>query len=427
MIEILRAPFRKRSLAELLYALLGLPLAIPGFLFAIGMPLLSLGLALTLLGVPIFVLGMRGARGLAGMYRSVARGLLGLDVTAPPPRRRGLSVFQTVTEALTDSMGWRALLYMLIKLPLAIVTVAAAAVLWSYGLGLLTYPIWWRLLPTQAGTNGTAKHSIGVAGSVFLDTVPSALSTAIVGLIVLLVAPWVVHGLVTLDRLLIQGLLGATTLTERVRDLELSRNQAIDDAAASLRRIERDLHDGTQARLVSLAMKIGLAKEELSGVRGPVDMMRVRAAIDAAHQSAKAALTEVRDLARGIHPPALDRGLDAALATLAARSPVPVELDVDLKTRPSAAVETIAYYCVAELLTNVAKHSGARHAQVTVDQSGERMRVRVTDDGDGGACRDNGTGLLGLAERVHTVDGRLDVESPDGGPTVIDIEMPTHV
>ncbi len=174
-------------------------------------------------------------------------------------------------------------------------------------------------------------------------------------------------------------------------------------------------------------MKIGLAKEELSGVRGPVDLARARIAIDAAHQSAKAALTEVRDLARGIHPPALDRGLDAALATLAARSPVPVELDVDLTIRPSAAVETIAYYCVAELLTNIAKHSGARHAQVTVDQSGERMRVRVIDDGAGGACRGGGTGLLGLAERVHTVDGRLDVESPDGGPTVIEIEMPTHV
>jgi signal transduction histidine kinase len=427
MIDILRAPFRKRSLAELLYALLGFPLAIPGFLYAVGMPLLSLGLALTLLGVPLFVVGMRGARGLAGMYRSVARGLLGLDVTTPPRRRRGLGVLQTIKEALTDSMGWRALLYMLIKFPLAALTLAATAVFWGYGLGLLTYPAWWHLLPTSSGANGTAKHGIGVAGSLFLDTVPSALSTAIVGFIILLIAPWVVHGLVKLDRLLIQGLLGATTLTERVRDLEQSRNQAVDDAAASLRRIERDLHDGTQARLVSLAMKIGLAKEELSGLRGPVDLARARIAIDAAHQSAKAALTEVRDLARGIHPPALDRGLDAALATLAARSPVPVELDVDLTSRPSAAVETIAYYCVAELLTNIAKHSGARHAQVTVDQSGERMRVRVTDDGEGGACRDNGTGLLGLAERVHTVDGRLDVESPDGGPTVIEIEMPTHV
>ena len=271
MIDLLRAPFRKRSLAELLYALLGFPLAIPGFLYAVGMPLLSLGLALTLLGVPLFVVGMRGARGLAGMYRSVARGLLGLDVHTPPKRRRGLGVLQTVKEALTDSMGWRALLYMLIKLPLATLTLAAAATFWGYGIGLLTYPLWWHFLPSQ-GANGTAKHGIGVAGSLFLDTVPSALSTAIVGLIVLLVAPWVVHGLVTLDRLLIQGLLGATTLTERVRELETSRNQAVDDAAASLRRIERDLHDGTQARLVSLAMKIGLAKEELSGVRGPVDL-----------------------------------------------------------------------------------------------------------------------------------------------------------
>ncbi len=193
MIDLLRAPFRKRSLAELLYALVGFPLAIPGFLYAVGMPLLSLGLALTLLGVPLFVVGMRGARGLAGMYRSVARGLLGLDVHTPPRRRRGLGVLQTIKEALTDSMGWRALLYMLIKLPLATLTLVAAATFWGYGLGLLTYPLWWHLLPNQ-GANGTAKHGIGVAGSLFLDTVPSALSTAIVGLIVLLVAPWVVHG-----------------------------------------------------------------------------------------------------------------------------------------------------------------------------------------------------------------------------------------
>jgi signal transduction histidine kinase len=244
---------------------------------------------------------------------------------------------------------------------------------------------------------------------------------------VLMCAPWVVRGLVQLDRLLVSGLLGATTLTERVRDLEHIRTQTVDDAAARLRRIERDLHDGTQARLVALAMKIGLAKEELAGVNGPVDLASVRIAVDAAHQSAKAALVEVRDLARGIHPPALDRGLDAALATLAARSPVPVMLDVDLLTRPSPAVETIAYYCVAELLTNIAKHSGAHQARVTVGQSGERMRVRVTDDGDGGATQKGGTGLFGLAERVRTVDGRIDVESPVGGPTVIEIEMPTHV
>jgi signal transduction histidine kinase len=421
MIELLRTPVRKRSATELLYALIGLPLALPGFLFVLVGPAVSLALTMVLVGIPLFVLVMRGARGLGSMYRGVARAILSLRVAAPPPRRRQGGLIGAWTSAITDSTGWRALLYMLIKLPLALLTFAAAAVFWAYGIGLLTYPLW-RLMPI-----GGLPHTGGATTSIFFDTVPNVLTNAIVGLAVLLVAPWVVRGLVQLDRLLIGGLLAATTLTERVRDLEHIRTQTVDDAAAKLRRIERDLHDGTQARLVSLAMKIGLAKEELAGVNGPVDLASVRIAIDAAHQSAKAALVEVRDLARGIHPPALDRGLDAALATLAARSPVPVILDVDLAIRPSPAVETIAYYCVAELLTNIAKHSGAHQAQIIVGQNGERMRVRVIDDGSGGAHHNGGTGLTGLSERVRTVDGRLDVDSPAGGPTTIEIDMPTHV
>ncbi|HEY2791709.1 MAG TPA: sensor domain-containing protein [Micromonosporaceae bacterium] len=421
MIELLRTPFRKRSAIELLYALLGLPLAIPGFLYVLLGPAISLAMTAVLLGLPLFVLVMRGARGLGAMYRGVARRILSLKVVAPAPRRPRPGLVGAWTSALSDSIGWRAILYMLIKLPLGLITFVAAVAFWAYGLGLLTYPLW-RLLPI----GGLPQHG-NATTNIFFETVPNVLTNAIVGLVVLMVAPWVVRGLVQLDRLLVSGLLGATTLTERVRDLEHIRNQTVDDAAAALRRIERDLHDGTQARLVSLAMKIGLAKEELAGVSGPVDLAAARIAIDAAHQSAKAALVEVRDLARGIHPPALDRGLDAALATLAARSPVPVTLDVDLMQRPSPAVETIAYYCVAELLTNIAKHSGARQARITVGQNGERMRVRVADDGAGGASHDGGTGLVGLAERVRTVDGRLDVDSPEGGPTVIEIDMPTHV
>jgi signal transduction histidine kinase len=422
MIELLRTPFRRRSAAELLYALIGLPLALPGFVYVLVGPVTSLAMTLILLGIPLFVLVMRGTRGLGAMYRSAARRMLSLKVDAPPPRRPRAGLIGAWTSALTDSTGWRALLYMLIKLPLALTTFVAAVAFWAYGIGLITYPLW-RLLPID----GLPHSGASATSSIFLATVPNVLTNVIVGMVVLLAAPWVVRGLVQLDRLLIGGLLGATTLSERVRDLEHIRTQTVDDAAAALRRIERDLHDGTQARLVALAMKIGLAKEELAGIDGPVDLPAARIAIDAAHQSAKAALIEVRDLARGIHPPALDRGLDAALATLAARSPVPVLLDVDLSTRPSPAVETIAYYCVAELLTNIAKHSGAQAAKVTVGQNGERMLVRVIDDGDGGARHDGGTGLVGLAERVRTVDGRLDVESPAGGPTVVEINMPTHV
>lgn len=424
MIDLLREPFRRRSLAELLYALIGLPLAVPGFIYAVATPVLSLALLITLMGFPLLVATVRGARGLGAVYRGVAWRILGLRVESPAPPHSEPGVLGWVKSGLRDTSGWRSLAYLAIKLPVASLTFVVSVVFWAYGLAFTTYPLWWMFVPPSQ--DSPPRHGVRIGGDVILDSWGRALSTAMIGLIILCSAPWVVRGLVQLDRLLIGGLLSASTLSERVRDLEHIRTQAVDDAAASLRRIERDLHDGTQARLVALAMKIGLAKEELTGAYRPIDLDRARLAIDAAHQSAKAALVEVRDLARGIHPPALDRGLNTALATLAARSPVPVQLDVDLTVRPSPAVESIAYYCVAELLTNIAKHSGAKHATVSVAQIGERMRVRVSDDGTGGACDENGGGLAGLTERVHTVDGRLDVASPAGGPTVIEFELPTR-
>ena len=215
----------------------------------------------------------------------------------------------------------------------------------------------------------------------------------------------------------------------RVRELEQSRAHVVDDSAARLRRIERDLHDGAQAQMVAVAMKLGLAREKLGGTidgTAQADLERVLELVDAAHRSAKEAITELRDLARGIHPPVLDHGLGAALATLATRSDLPVELVVDLPERPSAAIETIAYFCAAELLTNVAKHSGARHATMEAVHVPGLLRVRVSDDGTGGARLEARGGLAGLADRVRTVDGRLQVSSPPGGPTVIAVELPSH-
>jgi signal transduction histidine kinase len=220
----------------------------------------------------------------------------------------------------------------------------------------------------------------------------------------------------------------------RVRELEQSRAHVVDDSAARLRRIERDLHDGAQAQMVAVAMKLGLAREKLGGTisgtsfagTAQADLERVLELVDAAHRGAKNAITELRDLARGIHPPALDHGLGAALATLAARSEVPVELVVDLPERPSAAIETIAYFCAAELLTNVAKHSGARHATLEAVHVPGLLRMRVSDDGRGAARLEERGGLAGLADRVRTVDGRLQISSPPGGPTLVVVELPSH-
>jgi signal transduction histidine kinase len=220
----------------------------------------------------------------------------------------------------------------------------------------------------------------------------------------------------------------------RVRELEHSRARVVDDSAARLRRIERDLHDGAQAQMVAVAMKLGLAREKLGGTiagttvdgTAQADLVRVLELVEAAHRGAKEAITELRDLARGIHPPVLDQGLGAALATLAARSEVPVELLVDLPERPSAGIETIAYFCAAELLTNVAAHSGAPHATLEASHVHGLLQVRVSDDGCGGARLEERGGLAGLADRVRAVDGRLQVCSPPGGPTVVAIELPTH-
>jgi signal transduction histidine kinase len=216
---------------------------------------------------------------------------------------------------------------------------------------------------------------------------------------------------------------------QRVRELERSRAHVVDDAAARLRRIEQDLHDGAQAQMVAVVMKLGLARERLGSVvagAGQGDLQRALELVDAAHSGAMEAITELRDLARGIHPPALGEGLGTALAALAARSDVPVEVVVDLPERPSAAIETIAYFCVAELLTNVAKHSGARHATVQVMHQPGLVRVEISDDGTGGARVEAGGGLAGLTERLNTVDGRLQIDSPAGGPTVVAVELPSH-
>jgi signal transduction histidine kinase len=215
----------------------------------------------------------------------------------------------------------------------------------------------------------------------------------------------------------------------RVRELEQSRAHLVDDSAARLRQIERDLHDGAQAQMVAVAMKLGLAREKLGGLAdgtGQADLERVLELVVAAHRGAKEAITELRDLARGIHPPVLDQGLGAALATLAAHSDLPVELVIDLPERPSAAIETIAYFCAAELLTNVTKHSAARHATLEAAHMPGLLRLRVSDDGCGGARIEARGGLAGLAERVGTVDGRLQVASPPGGPTVVTVELPSH-
>ncbi|MFI9077003.1 sensor histidine kinase [Streptomyces sioyaensis] len=250
----------------------------------------------------------------------------------------------------------------------------------------------------------------------------------VAGLVALAAVPGLAAGLVRLEILLGRAVLGVSRsdeLARRVEDLTASRAGAVDAADAERRRIERDLHDGAQQRLVSLALNLGLAKATLTDL--PPE---VREVIDAAHREAKDAIEELNSLVRGLHPAVLDElGLDAALSGLAARAPLPVRLRVDLPPdlpqRTAPAVEAVAYFVVSEALTNIAKHAReATRAEVTVTRFGEILRVVIADDGMGGADPSKGSGLTGLAQRVRSVDGTFRMSSPMGGPTMMSVELP---
>ncbi|MGI5273730.1 sensor histidine kinase [Nonomuraea sp. CA-218870] len=242
------------------------------------------------------------------------------------------------------------------------------------------------------------------------------------GVVLLALAPLLARAMAALDLAIARALLGPSRkeLDERIETLTESRAGVIDAADAERRRIERDLHDGAQQRLVSLALNLGLARATLTDLPEPA-----RQAIEQAHEESKQALRELRDLVRGLHPAVLnDQGLDAALSGVAARAPVPVRLDVGLDRRPSPTIEAVAFFVVSEALTNIAKHAAATRAEVSVRRERDRLLLLVYDDGCGGATMERGTGLRGLAQRVEAVDGTLKLSSPLGGPTTIEVELP---
>lgn len=368
---------------------------------------LATGVALipvALTGVLVLLATVAAARGYAALERRRYALLLDEHIPAPTRLPRSGSLLQRVRLILTSAQTWRQLGYCLFQLPLSIVLAALANVVWSVPVGLMMMsflpgvPTPWRLLAPLAG------------------------------LALLPVAPIAIRLLAGADTAVARAMLGPQRdqkLAGRVRALETSRARAVDSGEAERRRIERDLHDGAQQRLVSLAMTLGRAQ-----ARYDTDPEGARALLAQGQAEAKLALQELRDLTRGIHPPVLtDRGLDAALSGLAQRCPVPVTVEVDVDPRPSATIESIAYFVVAEALTNVAKHARARCASVAVRRHrdeiyGDTLHLVILDDGIGGASADHGTGLTGLADRISGVDGRLSVDSPAGGPTVLAVELP---
>ncbi|MFF3940782.1 sensor histidine kinase [Streptomyces phaeofaciens] len=357
---------------EIAHLLANLPVSLFGFTYVMTVIIGGAALSVTVIGLPLLGLGLAGARLIGRFERGRARMLLGLRIDEPStlPVRRAGGLLSRMWLALKDPVAWRTVLYEAIRLPWGILT---------FTVTLTSMFVLWPVLPYLA------------------------------------------RGLTNADRAMVRALLSPSDeLERRIAELESDRGVVVDTAAADLRRIERDLHDGAQARLVNLAMGLGLAKEKLLE-----DPDAASAMVEEAHGEVKLALQELRDLARGIHPAVLtDRGLDAALSSVASRCTVPVKVTADLDSRPAAAIEGIAYFTVSELLQNISKHSGARSASVDVWRTEDRLLIQVRDDGEGGARLDGGTGMRGLAERLNAVDGLFVVDSPVGGPTTVTAELP---
>ncbi|WP_329621760.1 sensor domain-containing protein [Streptomyces sp. NBC_01255] len=416
----IRAPFEARTWRALGYVLIGLPLSVIWFSLSVAFVSAGAGLLITFLGVPILAGALAMCRGFGAVERARARALLDLDVKAPEPvRGKTGGAFSWMGAMLKSGASWRHLLYALLHMPWAVFGFSVSVALWAWGWSLFTYPLWQWVFPTWIGQDGIQLYG-DATHQMYLDNGFEVAVTSLIGLLFVLVGPWVLRGIVAVDRFLVAGLLGPSRLASRVTELESDRGVVVDTAAADLRRIERDLHDGPQARLASLAMDLGLAKEKLAE-----DPQAAATMVDEAHGEVKVALQELRALARGIHPAVLtDRGLDAALSSVASRCSVPVSVDVDLPARPVAAIEGIAYFAVSELLRNVTEHARARRAWVDVWRAGDRLMLQVRDDGVGGAEAAAGRSLAGLSERVGAVDGVLAVDSPAGGPTTVTVELP---
>jgi signal transduction histidine kinase len=353
------------------------------------------------------------SQGFGAVERSRASSLLDVDLPAPHAPYRATTWWGRWKERISSASRWKEIAYHVAHLPVGVVTFALVVATWAGSLALATMPLYVRALPGDSAEFGL----FDVSGS-------SVWLAALLGIVgVGLAAPWLTILAGIVERDLARALLSRSrtaVLEERVTHLQESRGAAIFTAEDERRRIERDLHDGAQQRLVALAMDLGMAKEKFES-----DPEAARDLVVGAHEEAKAAIAELRQLVQGFRPAVLeDRGLDAALSAIVARVPLPVELHVDVPTRPSPAIESAAYFVVAEALTNVAKHAEATRATVAIARRGDRLAIDVTDDGRGGADPTKGSGLRGLEERVRALDGWFRVLSPAGGPTTLIVELP---
>jgi len=433
MKRFLLSPVSAQTGRQYVYALACAPLALAGGLYVFLTLAFGVLLSFTFVGLPLIALAIYGARQYAKTQRGLARKLLGVDIETPPANARfhqSHGMLAKLGAALSDVTAWRAQAYLLLRTPLSLAYGMALGVGIVEGLILVAYPLWWQIVdPIQVDDHGVRHHAGMELGTTYVDNWPLALVISAVGILWVYAGVWILKALLWLDTFLMRALLSPSHGEQRLEELTVSRAHAVDDSAARLRRIERDLHDGAQAQLVALAMQLGEAKENLEAddEGSTPNLVETRTLIDQAHRNAKQAINELRDLARGIHPAALDNGLPDALGTLAARSAIPVTVSVALGERPARSIEAIAYFCAAELLTNAIKHGAPTRAALTVVQEDGKVVLTVEDDGRGGAQVGSGGGLAGLFDRVGTLYGSMSIDSPQGGPTRVRIMLPMRV
>ncbi len=407
----------RRVLLESAYSLSAFPIALVAFVVVVTALTVGLALAIFIGGILLVSGGVIVARGFARLERIRLRGMLGRE--APTPRYvaapAGAGFWRRSLTPLKDAQSWLDVVWSLVGLVTGTLAFAVALIWWTATATGLTYWFWQHWIPE--GDESGLADLVGLGEG---RTTESLLNLGL-GVVLLLTLPWAVRLVTVVHASLAWVLLSSRAeLQHEVARVEGGRDAARVAEAESMRRLERDIHDGPQQRLVRLTMDLGRAKRQVAD-----DPAQAAVTIDGALAQARETVAELRSLSRGIAPPLLvDRGLAAALEEMLTQSVVPVESRIDVPAQLPPHVETAVYFVAAEALTNVAKHSGAATATVSVVASAAEVEVRVEDDGVGGAHPSKGLGLAGLRQRLAAVDGTLDVASPEQVGTTLVARIP---
>jgi signal transduction histidine kinase len=381
----------------------------------VAIALLSVGIGIFL--VPAVATAVRATanltRRLSGQWSGIT--IVEPYLLHPMPEAGMIGRLQRTRWILADQATWRDLAWMLVNPIVGVFLVLLAPTLVAYALFGLLMPFLWKPITNAGGSNWYLMDKV-TTDRTALIAVGLAVPVLVLGVVL---GPYLLKRHAAFAR----TLLAPTEMSQRVRHLTETRTEAVNTSATELRRIERDLHDGTQARLVAMGMNLGVAERLLEK-----DPEAVRTILADTRKASASALSELRDLVRGIHPPVLaDRGLADAVRSLGMDSPLDVDVNADLAGRPEAPVESAIYFAISEALNNAAKHAESRRVTVDLWHSDGRLQARVTDDGHGGADPSRGTGLRGMQRRLATFDGVLALTSPVGGPTTLTMELPCEL